>query len=204
LATLMSVAAFALDRPLAEGGDDPRMKVVAQAGNARFRLVYLDDEASTGFVPVDENDNRIGYHVILPPRAACDTGTIVTWWSGVGTEHGLMFSDDGELVGYVRGLWGTRANGLGVFYWKVIDLDGSFQGFVAGAWGSGLVAARHLDADLTINGGLLGFYGSRGLTGGGYTLARWGKNCDWLPNEGTTETDDEANEVVEESLTVEQ
>jgi len=96
---------------------------------------------------------------------------------------GRWVTDDGSLVGHIRGHWGGRGNGERVLFGKWIDRSGVFQGFLRGVWqpdtyrpGCGIMHGGIFSGDTTEIGHFHGEYilprndRSRGFFQGGWRL----------------------------------
>jgi hypothetical protein len=92
----------------------------------------------------------------------------------VGLFVGGVSDEDGELVGHVRGIYGTRSTGDHVLFGKYIALDGTFQGLLRGRADEGHFGGIWADRDGEV-GAFGGVYRESipGPETGGQFVGRW-------------------------------
>ena len=155
-------------------------------------------------VSVDDAGHVLAYALVRPDRDACREGMLRGEWRitpGQGDRpHGVLrgrwTSGDGELAGFVKGVFGRRENGKQVLFAKVADREGHFLGLLAGRYEDGRFAGRYLgrkDAQgrPEIRGRAHGRFEDRGDDGAGHFLGRWAVGCKEDPAEGTSAASDE-------------
>ena len=129
-------------------------------------------------ITVDAASNRMVAVAMRRPAVGCAHGFLHGRWHalrpGLGRFLGRVTDADGEPVGHVRGLFGTRASGEHVFFGKYIDQDGSFQGLLRGRADEGHFGGVWKDRDGDV-GSLGGLYRESlpGAETGGQFLGRW-------------------------------
>lgn len=134
-------------------------------------------ELADGPVVVDAGDgNRIV--VSARDRDPCDHGLMRGRWHALAENHGVyvgvVANEDGEPIGHVRGIWGTRKSGESVFFGKFIGADGRFRGILAGTYGEGELQGRWIVRSGD-HGQLHGVYFRHEQLRGGAFMARWGE-----------------------------
>jgi hypothetical protein len=127
---------------------------------------------------VDSDDNRMVAVALRRPLDACEHGFLAGRWhalrAGLGRFIGRVADEDGEVIGHVRGVYGTRKNGEHVFFGKYIALDGGFRGILRGRADDGHFGGIWADRDGEV-GSLGGVYRESipGQEIGGQFLGRW-------------------------------
>lgn len=131
--------------------------------------------------PVSTDVDALGNRMVMTVvhhHDACETGFMRGRWQqvrpGLGRFVGVVNDDDGDPIGHLRGIWGTRASGERVFFAKYIANDGTFRGLFAGHHGDGELAGRWI-VSTGDHGRAQGRY-RESLPGpdvGGHFLGRW-------------------------------
>ena len=176
-------------RPFADG---LVLEVVTDAADlSTVALTYTSrDGATTATVPlatllagpvstaVGTDGNRIIVTGLRRGADACDHGFMRGRWHalrrGVGRFVGVVSNDDGEPIGHLRGIWGTRRDGNRMFFSKYIARDGGFRGIFVGRWADGDFQGRWL-ISTGDHGRAQGHYreGAPGPRVGGAFVGRW-------------------------------
>ena len=131
-------------------------------------------------VGVGDHCNHIVATVAPPPSEGCEQGFFMGDWNRVDERHGVILgrvvSEGGELLGHMRGLYGTRLSGEQVFFAKFIDREGHFRGIFAGRYDAGHFEGRWMTRDGE-RGGLGGEYreGTPGPETSGHFIGRFGQ-----------------------------
>lgn len=104
-----------------------------------FRMAEL---ASISEV-IEVDNNQFSINGFKVERLACGEGFFEGKWvrpaseRGRGTFIGRWISQDGLMLGHVRGHFGSRDDGTQVVFGKWISVAGAFRGFLRGEWGYG-------------------------------------------------------------------
>ena len=145
-------------------------------------------------IAVDEDGNAVSFTArVAPPRPDCASGFLAGFWRAVPDIHtspggffrGLVLSERGVAVGFLKGRWGMNSAGDRVFAGKLIGRTGHIRGLVQGTWDSsaegsdtgrfqGHWAARSGER----LGQLRGLFESRGDGGLGFFSGQWLEDCD--------------------------
>jgi hypothetical protein len=152
-----SVAFDSVTRPFADG---LVLEVLAEGDLGTVMLSYIGDDGvrfDTTLAAVlaqpqstdrDELGNRMVVVALRRDRDDCDHGFMRGRWHQVrdnmGRFLGVVSDADGDPIGHLRGIYGTRRNGEQVFFGKYIARDGTFRGIFAGHWRNGQFAGRWL------------------------------------------------------------
>ncbi|MBI3873088.1 MAG: hypothetical protein HY304_08455 [candidate division Zixibacteria bacterium] len=124
------------------------------------RTFSLDELANLQeVIDVGTEGNQIAFNSRDKDLFPCGNGSLEGVWMAnrhgdLGHFFGKWTSEDGVLMGHLRGHFGHRADGQNVFFGKYIGDDGRFHGLVRGEWGitegdsisgwfDGTWAARH-------------------------------------------------------------
>ncbi len=92
---------------------------------------------------VEVGANQFSINGFSLERLECGEGFFQGRWvrpasdNGLGTFIGRWISQDGLLLGHLRGHFGKRDDGEQVMFGKWISVAGLFRGFLKGEWGSG-------------------------------------------------------------------
>ncbi|MBL0219952.1 MAG: hypothetical protein IPQ07_39560 [Myxococcales bacterium] len=146
--TPVSGAAHAVD--LAQLANGP---IVIDAGDGNKILIAghrRNDDCAHGFI-------RGRWHALSPNASAY---------------LGVVANSDGDAVGHIRGIAGTRRNGEPVMFGKFINREGQFMGLVKGTYEDGKFVARWLDRQGD-HGQLHGVYFPGPNERAGGFLGRW-------------------------------
>jgi len=157
-------------------GDGPLTLTYTPNDGTPARVLELRDLAD-GPVVRDEGD---GNRIVLSARDRdpCDHGMMRGRWHALnprgGVLVGVVSNEDGEPIGHMRGIWGTKRDGSQVFFGKYINREGGFRGIFAGQWDNGEFKGRWIVR--TGDHGLLGgvYFRHDTLRGGGFH-GRWGE-----------------------------
>ncbi len=89
---------------------------------------------------VDELGNQVAFNATDLKLDTCGRGQMEGRWllnpsHRNGNFYGKWMSDDGLLMGHLRGHFGARPDGNKVFFGKYIGAQGAFRGLIRGAWG---------------------------------------------------------------------
>ena len=138
-------------------------------------LVHLQS-----ITPVGDNFLAINSFVVRPDD--CASGWMRGHWfepdeRGVGRFIGRWMGEGGAVRGFLRGVYGTRANGDSVFYAKIIDRQGRYIGVMGGRYQSGHLAGRFRLRNGDV-GALRGRYADQPNQPGGLFIARWAELCE--------------------------
>lgn len=131
---------------------------------------------------VDVGDNQIAIHTYVVRPGECQSGGLRGHWAapnagGAGRFLGRWVSEDGTLVGHVRGAYGVRRSGEKVFFGKVIDSNGRFLARLAGHYDAGAFGGRWLSR-AGDQGAVAGRYHRGADRGeGGTFMGRWTESC---------------------------
>ncbi|MBK7091148.1 MAG: hypothetical protein IPH59_05430 [bacterium] len=91
----------------------------------------------------DVGSNQFSVNGFKIERLACGEGYLEGRWirpasvRGQGTFVGRWISEDGLMLGHVRGHFGNREDDVQVLFGKWISVAGLFRGFLKGEWGYG-------------------------------------------------------------------
>ncbi len=114
----------------------------------RLDLSLADLVAGPVSTDRDADGNRIVVTALRRDRDDCDHGFMRGRWHamrlGFGAFMGVVSNADGDPIGHLRGIYGTRRNGEQVFFAKYIDRDGQFRGIFTGHYRDGAFAGRWL------------------------------------------------------------
>jgi hypothetical protein len=162
-----------LPGPLGSEGDPIHVPVAALLDGPRM-------------LSTDELGNRMIAVAHARPVDVCQNGFMMGRWhrveEGRGRFIGRVVSDDGELRGHVRGLYGVRLDGSQVFFGKYVNTDGEFRGIFRGEYADGEYRGRWIT-----RGGEVGVLGGRyresipGPETGGHFIGRWAETSCGLP-----------------------
>ncbi len=170
--------------------DGLRLRLAARADNASNRTLRIRLANADVSVDIDRLLDRpevrdvgdAGDRVVIVahrrPVDTCESGFMRGHWlqfgRGFGGLRARVSNSDGEGIGHIRGLYGTRRNGEKVFFGKYINRAGQFKGIFAGKYRSGHFAGRWLG-----RGGEHGVLGGAyretlpGVRKGGGMIGRW-------------------------------
>jgi hypothetical protein len=89
---------------------------------------------------VDVGENKVSISGFLTAPLECQHGFFQGKWKRLGKGdrgnfHGRWISDDGYLMGHLRGHFGIRDDGEQVLFGKWIGVGGAFRGLLRGEWG---------------------------------------------------------------------
>lgn len=174
-------------RPAADGlvltvvdpspADGPLTLTYTPADGSGARVLELRDLAD-GPIVVDVGTEGDRIIVSARDRDPCDHGLMRGRWHALndhgGVYLGLVANEDGEPIGHVRGIWGTRRSGEQVFFGKYITREGGFRGILAGKWDAGKFQGRWLTR-AGEHGQLHGVYFRHDTLRGGGFVGRWGE-----------------------------
>lgn len=155
-------------------------------------LTYLSADSSVTYtldlgaaaeapVVVDAGDGNQLVALGHRRRDPCENGFLRGRWRAMtpnaGHYAGLVLDADGEPMGHIRGIYGTRRNGEPVFFGKFIARSGGFRGLVRGTYD-----ARHFNGRWIDRGGdrgvVHGVYRAGQTLRAGHFLGRWAeKTC---------------------------
>ena len=94
--------------------------------------------------------------------------------TGIGSGRGSVRDSQGELIGYVKLIWGTHQDGTPVAFGKYIDREGKFRGLLQGKADQGQLQLKWLTSEGEL-GKVRGSYGDPPTT----FVARWAQtNCE--------------------------
>lgn len=90
---------------------------------------------------VDVGDNQVSINGFKTELMACQNGYFQGRWRRQGNGDrgrfdGRWISEDGYLMGHVKGHFGVRDDGEQVIFGKWIGVGGAFRGLMRGVWGS--------------------------------------------------------------------
>lgn len=140
------------------------------------RVVTLDD------------GNAVAFTAIYIVPNSCPAGFLRGEWRNRPERQGGVFrgrwaTADGQVKGFIKGIYGRNDAGEKVFYGKMIDDNGRFQGIVRGQWenepgiNAGWFAGRWVDRHLDIRGALKGEWRRSDRCHGGFFRGRWAMDC---------------------------
>jgi hypothetical protein len=143
-------------------------------------IVYQMSDLLAGPVAVDVGADGNRMIAIAMRDGACDHGVLRGRWhafrDGLGGFLGVVADADGNPIGHVRGIYGTRKNGEQVFFGKYIANDGKFVGILAGHWDDGHFVGRWLDRSGE-HGRVQGLYREKvGGVDAGHFIGRWAES----------------------------
>jgi hypothetical protein len=144
-------------------------------------------------VTVDEAGNAVAFNSVAVMPGECANGFLAGQWKPVDDERfdgrfrGKWISENGEHMGYLRGIYGVNRRGDSVFFGKWIEENGRFRGLLKGRYGAypansdrradgwfeGLWFAR----DLRVGGALGGAWATGDDAEGGFFRGRWVARC---------------------------
>jgi len=142
------------------------------------RVITLDD------------GNAVAFSAVKLPPVPCPHGFLRGAWHNNperpgGEFFGRWATADGEIKGFLKGIYGVNDDGQKVFFGKMIDRTGRFQGIMRGRWGNhpadehgGWFAGHWVDRNLMIEGGLKGEWHRSPHCNGGFFRGMWAKNCE--------------------------
>ncbi|MBW2462787.1 MAG: hypothetical protein JRH11_14140 [Deltaproteobacteria bacterium] len=126
----------------------------------------------------DADGNRMVAIAQARPVDVCQNGFLMGRWhrveDGRGRFIGRVVSEDGELRGHVRGIYGVRLDESRVFFGKYINAAGEFRGIFKGEYADGHFRGRWVVRDGEV--GVLGGQYREGIPGpetGGHFMGRW-------------------------------
>lgn len=104
----------------------------------------------------------------------------------LGRFAGRYLASDGTRTGFVRGVFGQKANGERVFYGKIVGVDGVFKGFMAGSYTGDQFSGMYYRTRAQVKGAVEGravvaASGDRGALGA--FRGRWSEMCGEVANE---------------------
>ncbi len=133
----------------------------------------------------DEQQNRVAIVGFERDGELCEEGFLQGRWitaadtTSLGKFYGQWVDADGEIAGYLKGIWGKRRDGAKVLFGKYVPAGGGFGGVLVGTYGNGEYKARILDKSQAVLGWLRGAYVM--ATGpertGGYMAGEWSIHC---------------------------
>jgi len=103
-----------------------------------FTLSELDH--LNEIIDVGTEGNQVAFNAINVTADSCGSGQLEGRWV-LNPSHrnghflGKWMSDDGLVLGHLRGHFGTRPDSGKMFFGKYIGLDGRFRGLIRGTWG---------------------------------------------------------------------
>ncbi len=147
---------------------------------------------------VDDLGN--GLAIVAYKRTACPKGLLAGSWRKINKKGGVfggkVVNSNGEKIGRLAGIWGTRANGKRRFFGLYVQ-DGKPAGLVRGTWKSlpnkagGMFRGHFVSKDKEHTGVLRGFYKHADDVPGGRFVGMWAeKGCN-ADDEPTTATPSE-------------
>ncbi len=129
---------------------------------------------------VDDLGN--GFAIVAYRRSECARGGLTGHWKRMnkrgGVFGGKVVNADGEKIGRLAGIWGTRLNGKKRFYGAFIQ-DGKPAGKVRGTWKSlpnkegGIFRGHFVTRDGEHRGVIRGFYKTADDAPGGRFMGMW-------------------------------
>lgn len=169
---------------------DPENTIIKFSMNpveAEFRLSELPDLHKV--VTLDDG-NAVALNAVVLPPSACPHGFLRGVWRNHperpgGVYFGHWATADGEVKGFLRGIYGVNDEGQKVFFGKMIDTRGRFEGIVRGKWDShpenengGWFAGHWVDRNRMIKGGLRGEWRWSPQGIGGFFRGAWAVACE--------------------------
>jgi len=122
-------------------------------------------------VDVGSQGEQIAFNATDLSSDSCGTGQLEGRWL-LNPSHknghfmGKWMSDDGLILGHMRGHFGARPEGEKVFFGKYIGLEGLFRGLIRGTWG--------FDPNDSTKGWFDGIFADRAGRTLGELHGRWG------------------------------
>jgi hypothetical protein len=142
-------------------------------------------------ITVDDLGNQVSITAHKLEALPCGQGFVEGVWRAnnhlgkMGKFFGKWMSDDGALLGHIRGHWGERGNGERVLFGQWISLAGIFKGFIRGTYdpdpaqpGQGTFDTKIYTRNKVEIGVLTGEYlKSDDIRRGGYFQGMWEIDC---------------------------
>ncbi len=165
------------------------VRVVGAPGVLHMRTVAFTGDLDLSQVDRDAgvrmlSDGRNGvFYVAYEVRPNCAQGMVFGHWlrtrEHLGVFRGRVYREGQGSIGSVRGIWGHRRNGDGVFFGKYINGAGQFQGLLGGSYGDGLFQGHWGTRDPQNRGVITGRYfdGHTQGDGRGAFVGRWREQC---------------------------
>lgn len=181
-------------QPLGRGQDGANDSLVIVAGTHRWDLRINDLADLDRTDVVDDLGNKISIRSFLVVPQACNRGFMGGGWFAPrnpgedGRFQGRWVTANGELNGFVRGIWGINDKDQKVFFGKYIDRDGRVLGILRGTWDErgpdgpaqsnglrahGMLRGEWVDGDGAVRGSIRGHWrssrgGADGFFDGGW------------------------------------
>ncbi len=154
--------------------ESPTENTLTFASGPFTRTFSMSELASISEL-IDVGSNQFSINGFKVEQLACGEGFLEGKWvrpaseNGHGTFVGRWISEDGLMLGHVRGHFGNRDDGTQVLFGKWISLAGVFRGFLKGEWGYGTDA----EPDVTDKGWFAGEIYNREVVTVGQFDANW-------------------------------
>jgi hypothetical protein len=140
--------------------------------------------------------NAVSFTAVRHVPNACPHGMMRGVWKNHperrgGIIRGRWATANGEVKGYMKGIYGTNDKGEKVFFGKMIDNNGRFEGIMRGHWDNraghngGHFWGRWVDRNLKIRGGLKGEWRRSDRCHGGFYRGRWAMDCNRITADGS-------------------
>jgi hypothetical protein len=134
-----------------------------------FTLSELDH--FNEIIDVGTEGNQVAFNAINLTADSCGAGQLEGRWvlnpsRENGHFLGKWMTDDGLVLGYLRGHFGARSDSGKVFFGKYIGLEGLFRGLIRGTWG--------FDPNDSTKGWFDGIWAGRAGTALGQLQGQWG------------------------------
>lgn len=172
-----SIASVEAALEMEDGGFDTETPEAPMFGMEDFESWFAD---------VDPMTETLEGDAILPgdeaPEGACAHGRLQgrtrKLREGLGVGRGRVQNADGDVIGHIRFIWGTRRDGSKVAFGKLIDLEGRARGVFRGVAEDGEFHGRWIRRNGN-HGVLGGRYGNPSERPGGVFMGRWHRvDCD--------------------------
>ena len=142
-------------------------------------MYALDIDAIVGgnVVVVDAGDGDQIVAMARPHRDDCDDGFFRGRWHAVSprasTFLGAVLNSDGEIVGHMQGISGTRRNGDPVIFGKWVNREGQYRGMFRGEVEAGQFRAKLVDRAGNTEGEIAGAFRAGDSLRHGGLAGRW-------------------------------
>jgi len=121
----------------------PDTEAVLIFNTTPLEIVFTPDQLASldTVIFLEDSVNAVAFRSVEINPSLCPRGFLEGRWgrdsTGQGIFYGRWMSNDGFLMGHLRGYWGVETVDdveLTVFYGKYIDIDGKFQGLLRGVY----------------------------------------------------------------------
>ncbi len=156
---------------------DPLTLTYHRANSQEAYALDIDSIVGGNVVVVDAGDGNQIVAMARPHRDDCDDGFFRGRWHAVSprvsTFLGAVLNSEGEIVGHMRGISGTRLGGEPVIFGKWVNREGQYRGMFRGQVEAGQFRAKLVDRAGNTEGEIAGAFRAGDTLRHGGLAGRW-------------------------------